>query len=197
VVWAGSYAFLRKARAWLLAYLVGAVGFSLLAIYAFRGSRFEALVERTSAVGTHLLAGVFGIPTKVFLDDPGTLLVLIVHQTVGWTAVEIDIECSGLLELTVFTSLLLFFSGFDWRTKAVALPAGLLTTFLMNVVRIVIIVSTIHFGGKGAIYVALALAVWLTYSMYVLVEGLFLLSVRRTLSQVYRVSALSWWYLPS
>lgn len=42
-----------------------------------------------------------------------------------------------------------------------------------------------------------ALAVWLTYSMYVLVEGLFLLSVRRTLSQVYRVSALSWWYLPS
>ena len=31
---------------------------------------------------------------------------------------------------------------------------GIATTFVMNIIRIVIIVATIHFGGKSAIYIA-------------------------------------------
>lgn len=153
-VWLLSYLFLRRARAWLLAYMIGTVGFTLLLVYAFRGSAVEALVERSSAVGAHYLSSWIGIPTRVFVNAPGTLLVLIVYQKIGWTAIEIDIECSGLLEFTVFTGLVLFFNGFTWKYRASVLPVGLAATFAMNIVRIVIIVATIHFGGKSAIYIA-------------------------------------------
>lgn len=154
VVWAGMYLFLRKARAWLMAYMLGAIGYTLLVVFALRGSAVESSIERLSALGAHALCNLIGIPTKVFLDAPGTLLVLIVYQQIGWTAIEIDIECSGLLEFTVFTALVLFFNGFSWRYRAAVLPAGLLATFAMNIIRIVIIVSTIHLGGKNAIYIA-------------------------------------------
>lgn len=154
VVWFAAYLFLRRARAWLLAYMIGTVGFTLLMVYASRGSAVEQFIERTSAVAAHYVAGWVGITTRVFFDAPGTLLVLIVYQQVGWTAIEIDIECSGLLEFTVFTGLVIFFNGFTAKYRATVLPLGLLATFAMNIVRIVIIVATIHYGGKSAIYIA-------------------------------------------
>ena len=152
--WVLMYLFLRKARAWLLAYMIGTIGFTMLFVYASRGRAFEGFVERSSAIAAHYVSGWLDIPTKVFFNAPGTLLVLIVYQEVGWTAIEIDIECSGLLEFTVFTGLVLFFNGFTLRYKAVAWPLGIATTFVMNIIRIVIIVATIHFGGKSAIYIA-------------------------------------------
>jgi len=153
-VWLLGYVFLRKARAWLLAYMLGTVGFTLLLVYALRGSVIESFIERSSALAAHYVSSALGIPTKVFFNAPGTLLVLIVYQEVGWTAIEIDIECSGLLEFTVFTGLVLFFNGFSRKYRATVLPLGLAATFLMNIARIVIIVATIHFGGKSAIYIA-------------------------------------------
>lgn len=153
-IWLVLYLFLRKAKAWLFAYLVGVVGFALLAIYFLRGSIIEETVERFTAVSAHHLCNSIGIPTKVFFNAPGTLLVLIVYQQAGWTSIEIDIECSGVLEFTVFIALVLFFHGFSWRYKSFVLPTGLGLTFVMNVIRVLIIVATIHYGGKSAIYVA-------------------------------------------
>ena len=153
-VWIVAYAFFHKAHAWLLAYMLGTIGFTLLLVYAFRGSVVESFIERTTAIAAHYVCNAVGIPTKVFFNAPGTLLVLIVYQEVGWTAVEIDIECSGLLEFTVFSGLVLFFNGFSWRYRATVLPLGILATFVMNIMRIAIIVATIHLGGKSAIYIA-------------------------------------------
>lgn len=154
VLWIALYAFLRRAKAWLMAYMLGTIGFTLLFVYAVRGSTVERFIERTTALAAHYLCNAVNIPTRVFFNAPGTLLVLIVYQQIGWTSVEIDIECSGLLEFTVFTGLVLFFHGFSWKYRATVLPLGLLATFAMNIIRIVIIVATIHLGGKSAIYVA-------------------------------------------
>lgn len=152
--WFTIYLFFRKARAWLLAYVVGAVGFTLIAIYLARGSWLEEQVEAGAALAAHWLSSLVGIPTRVFFDAPGTLLVLIVYQVMGWTAVEIDIECSGILELAAFAGLVLFFEGFEWWKRLLILTGGLLLTFGMNVIRILIVVATIHRGGKDAIYLA-------------------------------------------
>lgn len=153
-LWVLSYIFLRRAKAWLMAYMLGTIGFTLLLIYALRGSVVESFIERMSALAAHYVCRAVSIPTKVFINAPGTLLVLIVYQQVGWTAVEIDIECSGLLEFTVFAGLVLFFNGFSWKYRSTVLPLGILATFAMNIVRIAIIVAAIHLGGKSAIYLA-------------------------------------------
>ncbi len=153
-LWAAVYLFLRRARAWLLSYVVGAVGFTLIFVYFVRGSALESLVETAGAVAAHYVGDAIGIPTRVFFNAPGTLLVLIVYQKAGWTAVEIDIECSGLLESIVFLGLVLFYRGLPLISKVGYLTAGLLFTFAVNVVRIVVIVAMISHFGKDAIYLA-------------------------------------------
>lgn len=153
-LWAAVYLFLRRSRAWLLAYVVGAVGFTLIFVYFARGSALESAFETAGAVGAHYIGNGLGIPTKVFFNAPGTLLVLIVYQKAGWTAVEVDIECSGLLESIVFIGLVLFFRGLPWVRKMWYISVGLMFTFIVNLLRIVVIVVMITHFGKGAIYLA-------------------------------------------
>ncbi|MCR4398044.1 MAG: exosortase family protein XrtG [Firmicutes bacterium] len=154
IAWAASYLVLRRARAWLLSYVVGAVGFTLISVYIVRGSSFETLVEVAGARLTHYICNMVGVPTKVFTNAPGTLLVLIVYQVKGWTAVEMDIECSGMLEMAVFSGLVLFFEGFSYARRLGILASGLALTYASNVLRVMIIVLMIHRGGKSAIYLA-------------------------------------------
>ena len=153
-LWLAIYVFLRRSRAWLLAYVVGAVGFTLILVYFVRGSALESAFETAGAVGAHYVGDALRIPTRVFLNAPGTLLVLIVYQKAGWTAVEVDIECSGLLESIVFLGLVAFFRGLPWGRKIWYLSVGLLFTYVVNVIRIVIIVAMISYFGKDAIYLA-------------------------------------------
>ena len=154
LAWAAAYVFLRRSRAWLLSYVVGAVGFTLIVVYLMRGSVLESAFETAGAVGAHYVGNLIGIPTKVFFNAPGTLLVLIVYQHSGWTAVEVDIECSGLLESIVFIGLVLFFRGLPFIRKVWYISVGLVFTFLVNLLRIVLIVAMITHFGKDAIYLA-------------------------------------------
>ncbi len=153
-IWLILYLFLRGARAWLIAYVVGAVGFTAIAVFYLRGTLIEARVEQLGALGAHYLSTAFGIPTRVFFDAPGTLLVLIVYQQSGWTAIEIDIECSGMLEFMVFSGLVLFYQGFPLLRRVLSLAIGIPIAYLINLCRIMIIVLMISYGGKDSIYLA-------------------------------------------
>lgn len=153
-IWLLLYLFLRNSRAWLLAYIVGAVGFTTIAVYLLRGTYLEGRIEQIGALGAHYLSTALGIPTRVFFDAPGTLLVLIVYQEAGWTAIEIDIECSGLLEFMVFSGLTIFYEGFPYWRRLMILLVGIPLSYGINIIRIIIIVFMIHKGGKDAIYLA-------------------------------------------
>ena len=46
----------------------------------------------------HQVCNLAGIPARIFQAALGALLVMIITQEVGWTVIQITIECSGLLE---------------------------------------------------------------------------------------------------
>ena len=151
---AAALLFFRRHRIWPFYCILGAAGFTLLAVILLRHGPVERLVEEQTALAAHIVAGLLGVVTRVFRNAPGTILVLIVGQELGWTVVNIDIECSGFLEMLVFTGLCLFYPGFSLAQRVGWLVGGNLATFLFNLVRVVAIVCCLHWGGKDIIYLA-------------------------------------------
>jgi len=77
-----------------------------------------------------------------------------VRQDPGWTVVRIDIECSGLLEMSVFGGLLLFYPAWTVGRRAWMTLVGWVITFVANVMRVLFIIAVLHVAGKRSIFVA-------------------------------------------
>ncbi|RME45567.1 MAG: hypothetical protein D6791_10420 [Chloroflexi bacterium] len=153
--WLAAVAFLRAYRVWLPYYVLGVAGFAYwlaLSVHAIPSA--ELLLTHSVAFVVHVTSNAVGLPTRMFEGAPGTLLVLIVTQDVGWTVLRVGVESSALLEMSVLVSLLLFYPGWShrWRVQAIAL--GLLATWIGNVVRMLVVVAALHWLGKNALLLA-------------------------------------------
>jgi len=124
MAWGALVLFLRVYRVWLPYYIVATVGL---------------------AYGLILLIGPF---------SPGVLLVLVIEQDVGWTMLRIGVESSGLLELSVLASLLVFYPGWSLQRRMRYLVIGLGATWAANIVRILLIVVILHYMGKSWLVLA-------------------------------------------
>lgn len=172
---AAVLAILRLWRVWLFYYVLGAAGFALAVVGLFHGTVVEHALETWTGEAVHLVAAGVGIPTRLFRNAPGSLLVLVIGQNVGWTVLQITVECSGLLEGAVFAGLVLFLPGMGLPAKVWNLAWGEAFTFGANVLRVLLIVVIVHFAGKASIYLAhtvlarlvfFALTIWLYWMVF-------------------------------
>ena len=155
ILWLLSIIFFKRFRIWILYYLVGTVGFAYILVGLFTHVfNFEPLVAHSIALEIHDLLNFVAIPTEIFQHAPGTLLVLVVPQKVGWTALQIGVESSGLLEISVLVSLVTFYPLWSWHKKMVLAVIGAAFTWLANVARMLIIVLMLHFFGNGVLFLA-------------------------------------------
>ncbi|MDQ7029382.1 MAG: archaeosortase/exosortase family protein [Ardenticatenia bacterium] len=111
----------------------------------------EPFLAHSAAQAVHMAANAVGVPTRIFANAPGILLVLVVVQPVGWTVLQIGVESSGLLEMGVLVSLLSFYPGWSLRRRLASILVGLAATWTANVVRLLIIVIALHMYGKQAL----------------------------------------------
>ena len=152
--WLAAVIYLRVRRQWLLYYVVAAVGFTLITVLLCRGTMAEEALEGLTAQNAHDAAAIMGVPTIIFRNAPGTMLVLVVVGEVGWTVIQVDIECSGLLEMAAFAGLLLFYPGLRAPKRSLYLLFGLAATYLINIMRLLVIIAFLHWGGKDIIFLA-------------------------------------------
>jgi exosortase family protein XrtG len=154
-LWAALTYFFYRNRIWLLYYVVGAVGLALLLIWSGRTVfPLELWLKQSAAYAVHFIAQWFGIETRIFESAPGTILVLVIPQSQGWTLVEIGVECSGLLEEAVLIGLASFYPGWGLPRRLGWLSLGIAATYLGNLLRILFIVMTLHFLGKDTLFLA-------------------------------------------
>lgn len=59
----------------------------------------------------------------------------------------IDIECSGIIEMLVFTSLVAFFDIYTKTEKFFTIISGIFMITVFNCIRMLLILTIIHFGG--------------------------------------------------
>lgn len=154
LVWALAVLFFRANRIWLPFYILGSVGLAFIIIFAGRATLIEPWLQQGVAAGVHATSEVIHIPTKIFRAAPGAVLVLVISQDVGWTMLQVTVESSGLLESGVIAGMLMFYPGWSLRKRAFLTMGALAATYLANVVRLMVIVLTLHFMGKNSLMIS-------------------------------------------
>lgn len=155
VVWAAAVRFFWKAGAWLPYFVAGAAGSAFLLVVAMRDVLpGEDLLRAATAWAVHHSAWFLGVKTTLSSADAGDLLVVGVPHHNEWTLLSIGVECSGLLELATLFGLVAFFPALPAVSRIKVLVAALLLTFVANVVRMLVIVLAVAYGGQATLEVA-------------------------------------------
>ncbi|MDH7479739.1 MAG: exosortase family protein XrtG [Syntrophomonadaceae bacterium] len=158
---------LRRSKIWVFYYIWGAVGFTYIAVLFLRGTFFEYQLEQWTGLILHQVLGHFGIVTYVFDKAPGTLLVLIKVDN-SWTTIDIDIESSGMMEMCILSGLIMFYPLHTVPKRVLFTVAGLATVYAANLVRLITVVSVIHWGGRNMYFLSHTLVGRLVFFLLVI-----------------------------
>nr|WP_255604047.1 exosortase/archaeosortase family protein [Oscillochloris sp. ZM17-4] len=155
LIWGGVVLFLRVYRVWILFYVVATIGCAYgLTMLARDPLNLDLLLGQSIAWSVHQLSVPLNLPTRIFAGAPTSLLVMVVSQDVGWTLLKVGVESSGLLEMIVFISLLLFYPGQSRAQRARAILIGCGLTWIANVLRVLLIIAMLQLFGKEALVIA-------------------------------------------
>jgi exosortase family protein XrtG len=138
---------LRKAKLYAWRFLWGSLGLFLLLFYGVRPWLWEPLARSVSAV-----AGVVGSLTGTF-ETYFKYGMIYIPASTGSITLLVDFECSGIVEIMAFLSLLAFFAVYSFSEKLVVGVAGSAYIILCNALRIVIICLSVHLWGMQAYYI--------------------------------------------
>ncbi len=154
-----------------MSYLWGAFGFAFLAIQLSVIMEWHVLLGALEATHVRALMALASIHIHI-VDD----ITLMVPDPTGWSGLRFGIECSTLIELSVFGSLMLFYTRLTLSKRWTYLAWGALGTYVLNLVRICVIVILIWFGGKPMVPIAHAIVGRLVYFLGIVVLYWFLLT---------------------
>lgn len=182
-IWLLAVLFFRLNRIWLPYYVIGSVGLAFLAIFIGRNTPIEPALQTAVASGVHAVSGLVGVPTETFASAPGALLVLVVSQDIGWTMLQVTVESSGLLESGVVFGMLMFYPAWGLKRRLGYVLVALLLTYAANIVRLMVIVATLHLMGKDSLLISHTIIGRAVFFIGVILIYWFMLS-RPTLSAV-------------
>ena len=129
-------------------FILGAIGLFLLMMFFVRPLLTEPLARAVAAV-----AGLVGKLTGTF-SPFFKYGILFVQSAAGAITLQIDFECSGIIEIMVFLSMLVFFRVYTVAERVVVAICGVIYIVLANALRIIIICEMIHFGGLDLYYIS-------------------------------------------
>jgi exosortase family protein XrtG len=134
---------LRKARLGLVAYVWDAFG--LAAILIFIGQ----------LGGWNMPLGAFQAEILAFLSSlvgGGWQIVpgggLVVPDPTGWSILQVGIECSALIEMSIFIGLMLFYPRLPASQRLGRIAFGVAATIAVNLIRLAIIAVMVATLGK-------------------------------------------------
>ncbi len=127
---------------------VGMVGLFVLMMVFIRPIAVMPLARVVAAV-----AGFFGRITG-FFNAFFKYGILFVETPSGSITLQIDFECSGVIEIMVYLSILAFYRVYTVTERAILCAVGFVYIILANALRIILIATMIHFGGEQMYYIA-------------------------------------------
>ena len=137
---------LRAQRSRLIGYLWAAFGLAALLFMLGLLGEWNLPLGALQASALTAAAGLFGV--KLSALGPATL---IVPDPTGWSVLGIGVECSTLIEGSVFLGLMLFYPRFPAGERLLRIAIGLTATVLVNLLRLGVIVLIVTTLGKPAV----------------------------------------------
>ena len=147
-LWIWLLRVLRKAGLRFWRYLLGSCGVFLIFMILIRPWAVLPLARIVAAI-----AGIFGKVTD-FYQAYFRYGVIFIDSFKGAITVNIDMECSGLIEIAAFLSLLTFYAIYSVPERIYVGIIGTIYTVLTNALRVSVICTMIHFLGTDYYYVA-------------------------------------------
>ena len=147
-LWVWLLRVLRKAGLKFWRYLLGSCGIFLILLILVRPWLVLPLARLIAAI-----AGIFGKVTG-FYQAYYRYGVIFIESLNGAITVNIDLECSGFIEISAFISLIAFYGIYNIPERIYIGVIGTLYTMLTNALRIAVICIMIHFLGTDYYYVA-------------------------------------------
>lgn len=129
-------------------FLVGSVGMFILLMILVRPVMTQPLAQAVAAV-----SGLFGSLTGTFTAY-FKYGILFIEAATGAITLQIDFECSGIIEIMAFLSLLTFFKVYDVKERIFVGIVGTAYIMLANALRIIVICEMIYYIGPKAYHMA-------------------------------------------
>jgi len=141
--------YFRRYRQWLLYYLMGAFGLTMLIALPMEYLNWDYYLVGVEIFHVTLLGKLIGISGDLL--ESGRILL----ETGGGSSIlKIGIECSGVLEAGVLIGLVAFYPVFTTRSKLLKIVFGLAVTYLINILRMLIIVLIVAKFGTDYVFIA-------------------------------------------
>jgi exosortase family protein XrtG len=134
---------LRRARKGLFAYLWSAFGLAAILIFAGQIGSWNTPLGSLQAEILAFLSRLVGGGLQTV---PGGGLV--VPDPTGWSILQVGIECSALIEMSIFIGLMLFYPRLPAGQRLGRIALGVLATIAVNLVRLVVIAAMVAALGK-------------------------------------------------
>lgn len=148
IVWIYILLVLYRADLKFWHYIVGSIG-----TFIFFMTFFRELVTMPLARIVAALAGIVGDLTGAYhaFYKYGVIFIESFNDSI---TVRIDLECSGIIEITIFVSLLAFFRVYSIPERVYIGIIGVMYTIFSNAIRLTCICLMIHFFGTNFYYMA-------------------------------------------
>ena len=147
IVWLYLLSVLKRGQLYFWRFIVGSMGAFLILMISLQDKLAEPLARGVAA-----LAGVVGTITGGYSAYFTYGIIFITSHSESMTLM-VDYECSGIVEIIAFLSLLLFFDVYSRYEKIMVALIGIVYLMLANALRITIICFSVHFFGISAYYV--------------------------------------------
>ena len=148
LLWIYILSVLKRGKLDFWLFITGSVGMFVFYMILLQPLLTVPLQQAVAAVAG-LLGDVTGMFSSYFQQG-----ILFVPCDTGAISLYIDYECSGIIEIGAYLSLLVFFGVYSIQEKIVFSVLGSIGIFCANILRIFIIGSLIHLCGSDIYFVA-------------------------------------------
>lgn len=143
---------LKAKRLWLPFYVVTSFAVTIVLVYLARLAGFDHALAALQGHVVVWLAGLLGITSQASSSG------VIVTSGDVWSQLEIGIECSAVLELSVLVGLVMCYPAYRLGKRLRLTAWGLLATLGLNLARLLLIVVVVAaWASPSAVFIAHAI----------------------------------------
>lgn len=148
IIWLFILHILNKSKLNFWHFLVGSTGAFILMLVFLQPVLMQPLAR--------IVALLASLPGKIgdMYSAHYKYGVIFVESSAGAISLKIDFECSGIIEIIAYLSLLIFYRVYTVYERIYVGILGVIAMVLANALRITVICLIIHFGGIDTYYVA-------------------------------------------
>lgn len=177
IVWFYLLMVFKKKKLTAFYFMLGSSGFFLTMFILFKSILAKGC--------TYILSAVLGLFSHIFnyYTMYSEYNIIFINHKDAAISLFIDYECSGVIEIFVVVSIILFFPLYNWLDKIIYSIAAILFTMMANVIRLLTVTAIIYRYGNNSYYLAHSVVGRIVFYILTLFLYFYLLSWKQIKSQ--------------